>query len=227
VIRLSAMRLAACPVLMLAALVSSGCASTPKQAVQLSVTVGRDVQAVHVAHLALAQRYFDRMEADVNAFVDRTYRPYAIDRSMKAFHLMERISDPARADGLDPLDVMQGYVEALTKEIEGFRQELLRPIRAQRDTVLASLEQAYRQIQDGNAIVTGHLASLVAVQDAQDEALKQAGLPGLREKLVDATAQASDQIAELTRKGDWARGKATEVQKTIEDLRQATRGLGK
>lgn len=213
--------------LVLTALGPSGCASTPKQAVQLSVTVGRDVEAVHGAHVALTKRYFDRMEADVNAFVDRTYRPYAIDRTMKAFKLVDKITDPSKANGLDPLDVMQAYVDALSKEIEGYRQELIRPIHAQRESVLTALDQAYRQIQDGNAIVTGHLASLVAVQDAQDEALKQAGLGGLREKLVDATAQASDQIAELTRKGEWARGRTAEVQKTIDDLKQATRSLGR
>jgi hypothetical protein len=60
------------------AAVLCACASTPKQAVQLSVTVGRDVEAVHAAHVALVKRYFDRMEADVNAFVDGTYRPYMI-----------------------------------------------------------------------------------------------------------------------------------------------------
>lgn len=209
------------------AAVLCACASTPKQAVQLSVTVGRDVEALHVAHVALAKRYFDRMEADVNAFVDGTYRPYAIDQTMRKFQLVEKIRDPSKAGGLDALDVMQGYVTALSKEIEGYRKELLQPIRSQRETVLSSLEQAYRQIRDGNAIVTGHLASIVAVQDAQDEVLKQAGLAGLRQKVVDATAKASDQIAELTRKGAGARDKMDEIRKTAEDLKQATQSLGK
>src|SRR3990172_5277901 len=69
---------------MLCAFALSACASTPKEAVQLSVTVGRDVEAVHVAHVALAKRYFDRMEAEVNAFVDKRCRPYAIDDTMKS-----------------------------------------------------------------------------------------------------------------------------------------------
>ncbi len=205
----------------------TACASTPKQAVQLSVTVGRDVEAVHAAHLALAERYFDRMEADVNAFVDGTYRPYAISETMRRFQLVEKLRDPSKSGGLDALDVMQGYVTALTKEIEGYREELLQPIRSQRETVLASLEQAYRQIQDGNAIVTGHLASIVAVQDAQDEVLKQVGLAGLRQKVVDSTAKASDEIADVTRKGALARDKTDEVRKAIEDLKKATQLLGK
>jgi hypothetical protein len=116
---------------------------------------------------------------------------------------------------------------ALTKEIEDYRKLLLQPIRAQREMVLSTLEQAYRQIQDGNAIVTGHLASIVAVQDAQDEVLKQMGLGGLRQKLVDSTAQASDKIAELTREGASAQGKTAKVVETIEELKKATQSIGK
>ena len=209
------------------AAVLCACASTPKQAVQLSVTVGRDVEAVHAAHVALVKRYFDRMEADVNAFVDGTYRPYMIGETMRKFQLVEKIRDPSKAGGLDALDVMQAYVTSLTKAIEAYREELLQPIRSQRAMVLESLEKAYRQIQDANAIVTGHLASIVAVQDAQDEVLKQAGLAGLREKIVDSTAKASDEIAELTRKGTLARDRTQEIEKAAKDLKNAAQSLGK
>lgn len=204
-----------------------GCASTPKQAVELSVTVGRDIQAVHLAHVALADRYFDRMEADVNAFVDAKYRPYSIERNMKDFRLVEKLTDRSKAGGLDPLDLLQIFVERITADIEGYRAQLLGPIRAQRQKVMASIEGAYRQIQDGQSIVTGHLASIVKVQDAQDAVLSKLDLAGLREKTVDAAAAASDQIAELTRKAEFGRGKLEDFEKSIERLKKATENLGK
>jgi hypothetical protein len=205
----------------------AACASTPREAVELSVTVGRDVQSVHAAHVALANLYFDRMEADVDTFVDTQYRPYSIERSMKKFGLIEKVTDPAKAGGLDALDVMQVFVEEITRDIEAFRGELLDPIRAQRQKVLGSLEGAYRQIQDGNAIVTGHLASIVTVQDAQDEVLAKLNLAGLRQQTVDATAAASLQIAEITRKAEYGRSKVEEFQKAIEQLEKASQSLGK
>lgn len=204
-----------------------GCATTPHEAVELSVTVGRDIEAVHSAHVALAKQHFDRMEKDVNAFVDGTYRPYAIKQNMKDFRLVEKISDPSKADGLDALKVMELFVNGLTKNIEDFRAKLLGPVRAQRQEVLTSLEEAYRRVQDGQSIVTGHLASIVKVHEAQDEVLAKAGLAGLRERLVDATAEASDQIAALTRKVELGRGKTDEIEKTIEDLKRATESLAK
>jgi hypothetical protein len=93
--------------------------------------------------------------------------------------------------------------------------------------VLSALEQAYRQIQDGQSIITGHLASIVAVQDAQDQALSRAGLQGLREKLVDSTAKASEQISDLTRRADSARGKEDDIRKTLERLKTVTQAIGK
>jgi hypothetical protein len=204
-----------------------GCATTPNEAVELSVTVGRDLEAVHSAHVALAKQHFDRMEKDVNAFVDGTYRPYAIKQNMKDFRLIEKIADPSKADGLDPLKVMEVFVNGLTKNIEDFRRKLLDPVRAQRQEVLTSLEEAYRRVQDGQSIVTGHLASIVKVHEAQDEVLAKAGLAGLRERLVDATAEASDQIAALTRNVELGRGKTDEIEKTIEDLKTATESLAK
>jgi len=201
------------------------CASTPRQTVELSATVGRDLEAVHVAHVALARRYFDRMEADVNSFVDESYRPYSIERNMKDFGLVEKIAHPPPS--VDALDVMGVFVDRITQDIEGYRGQLLRPIHVQREKVLASLEQAYRQIQDGQSIITGHLASIVAVQDAQDQALAKAGLEGLREKLVDSTAKASDEIADLTRKGEFVRGKGDDLGKRIDRLKKVTESLGR
>lgn len=200
------------------------CASTPKQTVELSATVGRDIEAVHVAHVALARKLFDRMEADVNAFVDGTYRPYSISRNIQKFALIEKISHPP--ESTDPLDVMGIFVETITRDIEDYRGQLLSPIRAQREKVLGTPEQAYRQIQDGQSIITGHLASIVAVQDAQDQLLAKAGFAGLRQQIVDTTAAASDQIADLTRKGEFVRGQEDEIAKRIQGLKKATASIG-
>ncbi|HZJ53006.1 MAG TPA: hypothetical protein VFD38_02615 [Myxococcaceae bacterium] len=210
-------------VLFLLAMLSAACASTPKQAVQLSATVGRDVATVRAAHVALARQYFDRIDADVDAFVDQTYRPYLIRETLRKFDLVGKLKDPGKARGLDPLDVAETYVEGLTAELGSYRAKLHAPVQKQRAQVLETLEAAYRQIQDGNAIVTGHLASIVSVQDAQDEVLSKAGLAGLRETLVDQTARLSDTIAEITREAQAASDKAAAFSRAPEKLESAVR----
>jgi len=209
--------------LVLLTTLSVACASTPKQAVQLSATVGRDVATVHASHVALARQYFDRIEADIDTFVDRTYRPYLIKETLRKFDLVGKLKDPAKARGLDALDVTETYVEGLTEELGSYRAKLHAPVEKQRALVMEKLEAAYRQIQDGNAIVTGHLASIVSVQDAQDEVLSKAGLTGLRETLVDQTARLSDTIAEITREAQVASDKAGAFSRAPEKLESAVR----
>ncbi|MEK7477732.1 MAG: hypothetical protein AAB152_19100 [Candidatus Coatesbacteria bacterium] len=59
-------------------LLSAGCASTPKESVELSATIGRDLEAVHTSHRELAKLLYARMKQDVNTFVDTKYAPWQI-----------------------------------------------------------------------------------------------------------------------------------------------------
>jgi hypothetical protein len=209
-------------------LATLGCASVPRQAVDLSVTAGRDLEAVHRAHVALLDSYFDRMEGDVNAFVDSQYRAYSVQRNMIDFKLLEKVKDPSTAgEGLDALDVMEVFVEAIISDVEGFRASLLGPIRAQRAEVRTAVEDAYRRIQDAQSIVTGHLASVGRVHDLQEEMLAEAGLGGLREKFITTTAKGADSIAKLTEKTEFVSGKVSDFEKQLEQLRSATESLRK
>lgn len=205
-----------------------GCASVPQQAVDLSATVGRDLEALHRAHVALLDGYFDRMEADVDAFVDSEYRTYSIERNMKDFDLVNKLRDPAGAGaGLDALDVMEVFVEEVVRDIEDYRGTLLRPIRAQRSEVHGAIEEAYRRIQDAQAIVTGHLASVRRVHDLQEELLAKADLQGLRDRLVKGAVEASESIHTLTGKAEYARDKVGDFVKNVEELRKLAESLGK
>jgi hypothetical protein len=205
-----------------------GCASVPQQAIDLSVTAGRDLGAVHRAHVALLDSYFDRMESDVNAFVDSEYRAYSIERNMRDFKLLEKVRDPSTAgEGLDALDVMEVFVEEIVADVESFRASLLAPVRAQRVQVRTAIEDAYRRIQDAQAIVTGHLASVRRVHDLQDEMLAGAGLEGLREKFVETTAKSADAIAKITKQTEYVSGKMDAFQKDLDKLKATTGAMQK
>ena len=69
------------------------CAQVPRESVELSATVGRDIQKAHESHLALAKVLFDRMKSDVNRFVDEEYAPFQIK------FLFEKQAQKAEAPG--------------------------------------------------------------------------------------------------------------------------------
>jgi hypothetical protein len=152
---------------------------------------------MHRAHRELAVKYFDRIKKDVNEFVDKRYRPFVIDFTIRDLKLLDAIEE-ARKPGakLDPLEVMEIYVTQVLKNIENKREEYLAPILENEKKVLKAIDESYENIQNANAIVTGHLASIIKVHDAQAELLEKIDMGDLRTKFIENTVKLSDTIAE-------------------------------
>ncbi len=198
----------------------AGCADVPKESVELSNTVGRDLEEVHRAHRAIAGRYFDLIEKDINRFVDRVYGPAYVTNFAKEFKLDKKVTGIVANAPQNLLPVMTRFVETAVGVIEEKRAELLDPLRKQRTSVITQIDDAHRQIQAAQAIVTGHLASIHRVHEAQNEMFKAAGLDGMREKIAKSTAKVSDRISGLIEKGEKAEGamdKIEDVFKKIKD----------
>jgi hypothetical protein len=205
----------------------AGCSTVPKEAVELSNTVGRDIEEVHRSHRALAELYFDQMIDEVNSFVDKTYRPAFIAKFADEFKLDDKVKLIVREDPQKLMPVMTRFVTVATERIEKKRNELLTPIKAQRRDVLANIDMAYRQIQAAQAIVTGHLASVRKVHDVQNEMLAKVGLGDVRERIATKTSEVSKTVADFVNKGkkidsgiDTAKGKIAKLDTAIAEVRE-------
>jgi hypothetical protein len=192
-----------------------GCAQVPRESVELSTTVGRDIAEVYRAHRELAVIFYKRIKDDINAFVDEVYGPYQIkkllqgeqkdfqERKESLFTALDSaVKQPnnssAQKDALDSMDV---FVQVLRAEIEFYRAQLLNPVLEQEKQLLSAIDRSYNQIHYANSIVTGHLASIVRVHDAQEEVLQKFGAKGLREDVGKTLAKVSDETAKLVKKG--------------------------
>ncbi|MFN2369805.1 MAG: hypothetical protein ABR506_01480 [Candidatus Krumholzibacteriia bacterium] len=181
-------------------LLAAGCASAPRESIELSATVGRDLVTVHAANRALADVHFRYLLADVDAFVDEVYRPYVIERSAIDLDLVGEFEAALAGTHdleLDALDVLVIYSEEVTARIGTFRTELRAPLEARRDSVLAAIDHAFRQLQTANAVVTGHLASIVKVHDAQADLLRDADLADYRRTVAHGLADLADDLARI------------------------------
>jgi len=178
----------------------TSCAVVPKESVELSATVGRDIVSDYQAHKELATILFTRMKKDVNTFVDDVYAPYQIgklldmdfaDANSGEFESMtgsiidaaKNISDITKQK--QAIGFMKDFVSVVYEEVEIYRNILLAPIEEQELEVMAAIDRSYNQIIYANSIVTGHLASVRKVHDAQEDMLNMFGV----EKLRTETAQ--------------------------------------
>lgn len=214
-IRLATAGLLACAFLL------GACAQVPKESVELSTTVGRDVAAAHESHRKLAQTLFARIKRDVNRFVDDVYAPYQIQFVLDRQRQRQAAGNPANLFSVleaagqrprdaqaqkDAIDVMQAIVEAVRADVEEYRGMRLAPVLKQEEEVTAAIDRVYEQIKRGNATVTAHLASVVKVHEAQDEILRKANLEGLREKVGVSLSNASERVAEFVGKAKAVEG---------------------
>ena len=160
------------------------CDTLPRGMVVLSNTVGRDLEEVHRAHRELAQLHFARMEADVNLFIDETYRPEFIKAFAKEFKLASKIRKIIKSDPDSLLPVMTRFVQVATERIEKKREEILTPMAERKLRVIAEIDAAHRRIQAAHNVVTAHLASVRQVREAQNGILAEVGFENVREKVI-------------------------------------------
>lgn len=213
------MKTAMRPVLFALLVLAAGCATVPKESIELSATIGRDLTAVHEANRNLAYLHFDHLLADVDRFVDEVYRPYIIQATMEDLDLVNELRLSLAGDhDLDALDILTIYTEEITAQIDAFRKEMRTPLLAQRREVLLSLDAAFEQLQTANAVVTGHLKSIADVHDAQAEMLRHVGLEDYRAKIAEGLAGLSDEVAELLERARAAEADLDDLPEEIEAI---------
>ncbi len=206
----------------LATFVLGACAQVPKEAVTLSDLVGKDLVAMQAAHTALVRQYFGSMRENVNEFVDYTYRPFVIGKTMQDLDLINEIQAAAAGrhpDGLDPLDIMEIYVEEAINQIQTFRAEMLAPVNAQESRLLADLDRSYNAMVNANATVTAHLRSITKVTDTQQEALARLGVdPELQVRIAGQAAKLSGDVNDLLTKARNSEALLDELPKKLKEI---------
>ncbi|MCK4512369.1 hypothetical protein KAW64_11550 [bacterium] len=229
----------------LVVLLLAGCAHVPRESVELSATVGRDLATVHAAHRELAQLLFARMRRDINRFVDEVYVPFQIRHAMDEERRKATSSDPAERSaslllaidaafgpdaptGLqqDVLAAMAHVVMMIRADVDTMRSALLDSLDAQEGEVLASIDRAYQQLHYANSIVTGHLSSVVGVHETQAELLQAIGIErDLRKDVGENLATASERISELVESAGSADAELDSAEESAEQLVQTLRKL--
>lgn len=137
------------------ALLLAGCASIPRESVDLSNELGKKISESRRAHTALLNSYFGQKKSELDEFIEGEYVASLVGRVQKG------LRDAGRPDTLtvsqigDLLKVVMAERDAKQADLEKTRIMLQQKI----DEHYASMTQA-------NSGITGLLASAVSVRDA-------------------------------------------------------------
>lgn len=138
----------------------------------------------------------------------------------------EGISDPAAA--LRAIQSVFGapvrgklvlqFAEAAIGKIQQKRLSLISPVEELERRTLQELRTAYSQVQQAQNAVTGHLRSLVKVQQEQDQILEKVGLLEKRDALIDKAIGINEQITSVIDSGAEAQQTVQQLEQTLDRL---------
>ncbi len=203
----------------------SACAQVPKESLELSVAVGRDMQEIKKSHIALMNLHFDGLERNINRFVDDVYAPYQIQKTLEEFKgpLTTAIQlGAAPNSGKDAqkkaIDLLSVYLEEVRRNIEEYRASKLGPVKTQRSNLLAAINQSYANVETANAAINGYLSSLLKVRDLQNDLLAKLGAPNLQDQIAQQAADLSAKLETLVKAAQKGEVKVDEAIKRAEGL---------
>lgn len=181
------------------ALLLCGCAQVPPETVKLSSAVGDQLAEIKKAHVAEINLYFQTLEQQTSRAVDEVYAPEIIQGILKGKSgqlLMAKLEDGRNGGQAaeDALDYTNQFLVSVRGRIEKERAQRLAPIEEARVRVLVNTENAWSQAIQGNAVITGYLASAVKVRETQDQLFAKLGVPVTTEMIGQDLAGASDKI---------------------------------
>ncbi len=144
---------------------SFGCATVPKESVELSRLVGEMIGSAKVSHVNMVNRHFDHLRSEVEYFAFHDYK----EAFLKNVRKVAKEKDPNFVDlSIDEYD-------QFLMRIQEKRNEWLQEVEKNRQVVLQSLEEHYAVLTQANATVTGFLRSAAEISETREALLQRFG----------------------------------------------------
>jgi hypothetical protein len=150
----------------------SGCASVPKETVELSEVVGHQISELHKSHIKFIHLYYGKLREDVNDFIDDKWAPLFLSKAVNNKHFRTDLDGAYVTSSIDESDVsvkwkgddlvepqksvvLKGVREAVTDEKSKMGQVLLdwseeaqRQINKKRAELLKPVSEQERLVTD-------------------------------------------------------------------------------
>lgn len=197
VLSLTMIRMALLPI----ALAIGGCASVPKESVELSKEVGRGISESQRSYTALLNSYFSTKRQQIDQWIEREYLPEYLSNIQAE---LKKAGQPTTLSTQQLKDVLHDVISE--------RDQKHTDLENTRLLLLTISNEHYMLLSQGNAGVTGLLQSIVDVKEATSAAaqtIKTASGGKVDLELIDK------EFNDYLKKAGAASAKATSLYETI------------
>jgi hypothetical protein len=185
----------------------NSCVSVPKETVQLSGVIGKDLTVLQNSHTTMVELFYNEIIHNINDFIEDVYAPFIINYVLQGelknyknnvspsiFGVINKAaSDGAeKSETAEVLIEMSDFLKATNTQIEKKRNELLAPIQKQKDAILRNINTSYQNTRRANSSVTNYLQSVLSLKESQKEILSVVGLKVMDKELNNTLLKASN-----------------------------------
>ncbi len=226
--------------LLLITFLISSCISIPKETVELSKALGKDLKVLHTSHRNVVTIYYQKIKDNINIFVKDVYAPYVINFVLKKElnsyksnqeSIFKSLNDAAQNNTVTATEKvtkdMQDFLSAANRQIKKKTDELMNPITTQETELLLKIDQAYQNTSYANSTITAYLSSIRKVKATQQEALSMIGLQGIDSLVTTRLLQLSEGVKEAIQKGKEIDTKSDNAINQIKEITDKIKELTK
>jgi hypothetical protein len=181
-----------------------GCATVPKEAVELSYRIGADLKVLHHSYDSMIAQRFDEFRAARKAYLENEWIPIFLNDFIDRGRLIDIAKgEVVRVDrqwvaptpGQEEAQLLasvRGWSDAAVKRIDKKRAELLEPLDADEKAIRDDLRETFDRLGLANAHITAQMNSIRKVHEVQAQALDELGLKEVVARLDAAVIKISD-----------------------------------
>lgn len=214
------------------ALILAACGTVPKEVVELSYIIGKDLHSLYESYDSLIHQYFENLRSQRLAYLDDIWYPRFLENWRDDGELVgiakgERIwsesdstliSISAESDPKESLKTLNDWVLYALYAYEIKENDLIESLNEKESALRSDVKQAFDQIIIANAVITAHLNSLRKVQEVNNEALNALGIKDLRDKINDTLIEVSIEAESELKKIKTYDAKITNLVDALESI---------
>jgi hypothetical protein len=170
----------------------SSCVSIPKQTAEMSVLLEQQLDALKQANNSIIENVYKEKEKNVTDYVDNIWYPQYIEDFFQKTIIQEAWNEAVTTDSLKyRIEVLQALTQICMDDYKKYKESLLYPIYAEKDTVLNNFNEHFDLALRMNSIIMKNVKSASDLQSEYKSYLDKI-IPA--EKLDSITQASLDKI---------------------------------
>lgn len=183
-----------CSFLMTMIIILSSCASIPKESAELSILLGRQIDALEQGHVATIRAYYKEKELAAIHHLDEVWYRRYLDDLFAQPGTIEFWNEVIKEEPAQRIESLKELTDLVQTDYREQREQLLNPLKEQENELLATIQNHYDLARKMNQAITEHVRSAHEVQEKRKQLIAHFADTDKIEKMTDQYLQKADSL---------------------------------